>query len=344
MIAEYLNTLYIMKDGARVRLDHDTVRVECDGEKALQVPILHLCGLVVFGSIPVSPRVISRFCEDGRAIVFLTRGGRFIGRVAGPISGNVLLRRAQYAAIDDSEKKVELARAFVAGKLQNSRSMLQRSARDAGDPASRTALTAAAKRIAKQITSLPDAETVDQVRGIEGEAAAAVFGVFTHMVTSDRDAFALASRTRRPPLDRSNCLLSFLYALLASDCTGALESVGLDPQAGYLHALRPGKPALTLDLMEEFRPVLADRLTLTLINRKQVTIDHFVTREGGAVSLTDDGRKLVVGAYQSRKADEVPHPLLKRSIPLGIVPHVQARLLARHLRGDTAVYVPYRAR
>lgn len=342
MISEFLNTLYVMQDGARVRLDHDSLRVEVEGEQALQVPILHLGGLCVFGSVSVSSGVIRRFCEDGRGITFMSRSGSFVGRVVGPVSGNVLLRQAQYRAIDDADLCRSIARAVVAGKLQNSRSLLQRSVRDASQKRSVERLQAAVDALATSIGTLPDTNDIDAMRGIEGEGARKVFSVFDLMFTRQRDDFRVVGRTRRPPLDRTNALLSFFFALLAKDCTGALEAAGLDPQAGFFHTLRPGRPALSLDLMEEMRPVLGDRLVVTLVNRAQVTADHFTTRPGGSVSLTDAGRKAAVVAYQSRKADEVMHSVLNRKVPLGLVPHVQARMLARMLRGDLDAYVPFR--
>lgn len=342
MISQLLNTLYVMQEQARVRLDHDTVVVDVEDEKALQVPLLHLGGLVTFGNVLVSPKVIERFCEDGRSIVYMSYSGRFIGRVYGPTAGNVLLRQAQYRAVDDQPTCLTLAKSFAAGKLQNQRSMLQRSARDAKTKEARDHLLAAAENAGRSVVQLEGAASVDEVRGIEGGAARAVFAVFDRMFTRERDAFRVGGRSRRPPLDRTNAVLSFLYALLASDCGAALESVGLDPQAGFLHALRPGKPALTLDLMEELRPILADRLTVTLVNRGQLEEDDFVIRDGGAVHLSDEARKRVIVAYQKRKSDEVQHPALNRQLPFGLVAHVQARLLARLLRGDLHSYVPFR--
>jgi CRISPR-associated protein Cas1 len=313
-----------------------------EDEPDLQVPLIHLSGLVVFGDVLVTPAVVARFMEDGRSIVFLSRSGRFVGRMHGPTTGNVLLRQAQYRSIDDQTVALRLARDFVAGKVQNSRDMVLRRARDTRRPSSSTRLRAVATDLATMLPALIEAPSLDAIRGIEGEAARAVFGVFNELLTSSRETFAIDHRTRRPPLDRTNCLLSFLYALLRADCSAALEAVGLDPQAGFLHALRPGRPALALDLMEEFRPVLGDRLALTLINREQIDHDDFEVRRNGAVSLTDEGRKKVVVAYQKRKADEVPHAVLKQDVPLGLVPHLQARLIARFLRGDVPAYVPFR--
>ena len=286
--------------------------------------------------------LIHRCAGDGRAIVFFddrTAGSK--ARVNGPATGNVLLRRAQHLALSDSNCLLTIARAVVAGKLQNARSSLLRTGRDSKDADDAAALTLAAQTIARSIVQLEKAATLDQIRGVEGDAGRAYFAAFNHMIREDRPSFAITGRSRRPPRDRTNALLSFLYALLANDCTSAAEGVGLDPQVGFLHCLRPGRPALALDLMEELRPVLADRLALTLINRRQVVAKDFEERPGGAVSLAETGRKAVVVAYQKRKQDEVPHLVLDRSVPLGLVPHLQSRLLARFLRGDLESYPPF---
>ena len=341
---QILNTLYVTTDHAYVHVDHQTLRVDIDGKTELQVPLMHLGSVVVFGNVLVSPKMIHRCTEDGREIVFLDRNGRFKGRVVGPTSGNVLLRQAQYAVAADQQRTASIARNMVAGKIQNARGVVQRAARDAGDEDDAAALRACAKRMADILPSLPQSEQLDQIRGLEGVAARTYFGAFRRMVCSDREAFGLTGRNKRPPRDRINALLSFLYVLLLNDCTAAAEGVGLDPQVGYLHALRPGRAALALDLMEEFRAPLADRLALTLVNRRQVRPQHFVERPGGAVHLDDDGRKQVVIAYQKRKQEAIHHQLLQRKMPFGLAPHVQARLLARVLRGDMDEYVPARCR
>ena len=255
--------------------------------------------------------------------------------------GNVLLRRAQHLALSDPEQPGRVARQIVAAKIQNSRRLLQRAARDAREPTHREPLQQAGGALAEILTRLKAVTDLNAVRGHEGDAARTYFGVFGHMLRGQPDDFGFDGRTRRPPRDRTNAVLSFLYALLRNECAGALEGVGLDPQVGYLHALRPGRPALALDLMEELRSVVADRLTLTLINRRQLQAKHFQDLPGGAVHLTDDGRRTVLKAYQRRKEEEVPHRVLKRNLPLGLVPSVQARLLARHLRGDLRDYPPY---
>lgn len=341
---ELLNTLYVQTQGAVLHLDHDTVKVEIERELKLRLPLLRLSGIVVFGRVTITPFLIQRCAEDGRSLVWLDRNGRFKARVEGPARGNVLLRRAQHLALSDAKRTLGIARQIVAAKLQNSRQILLRGAREASAEAARTALAEAAGRIAEILGRLSESRTLDELRGAEGDAARSYFGVFGYHVRADQEAFAMDGRTRRPPRDRVNAVLSFLYALLRAECIAGLESVGLDPQVGFLHALRPGRPALALDLMEEFRPIIADRLALALINRRQVQAQHFANLPGGAVHLNDDGRKIVLGAYQQRKEEEISHRMLEQKIPLGLVPYIQARLLARYLRGDLEAYPPYLAR
>lgn len=336
-----LNTLFVQTSGAYVRLDHETLKVEIDGEVRLQVPLHHLGGLVLFGEVMVTPALMSRCAQDGRAVIWLSRGGRFLGRLEGPVSGNILLRRAQHEHLGQPDSCLNLARNMVAGKVQNQRSLVLRSARDAEHSEDHDALQRTAHLLAEIIRQLPKAADLDSLRGLEGEASHFVFSSFTHMILTDRATFAISGRSRRPPLDPTNALLSFLYALLLSDCVAGAQGVGLDPQMGFLHGLRPGRPSLGLDLMEEMRPVLADRLALTLMNRRQVTGQDFDRRPGGAALLNESGRKKVVVAYQERKQEEIFHPVVQQKMPLGLVPHIQARLLARHLRGDLEAYPPY---
>lgn len=340
---ELLNTLYVLTPGASLHLDHDAVRVVIDGETQLRAPLVRLDGLVLFGAVSVSPWLIHRCADDGRAITFMSRGGRFKARLEGPVRGNVFLRRSQHLASDDADLSARLARQFVAGKVQNSRLVLLRGARDSTGEWS-DALQQGAERLDGVLRRLPSIEGLDVVRGAEGEAARGYFNAFGALIRVRDESFAFDRRTRRPPRDRTNALLSFLYALLRQECAGALEGVGLDPQVGFLHALRPGRPALALDLMEEFRALVADRLAVTLINRRQIQADDFEVQEGGAVQLTEEGRRSVLSAYQERKKRLVRHRLLRQKVALGLVPHVQARLLARHLRGDLAHYPPYVAR
>lgn len=337
---ELLNVLYVQTQGAVLHVEHDTVRVELEGETRLRAPLIRLAGIVVFGRVTVTPFLIQRCAEDGRSLIWLTTTGRFSARVEGETRGNVLLRRAQHLALSDEERPRDIARQFVAAKVQNSRNLLLRGARETPEGPQAANLAQAAQRLADSLERLRSARSLDEVRGVEGDAARSYFEGFWQMVRTD-DAFSAGGRSRRPPRDRVNAMLSFLYALVRNECASALEGVGLDPQVGFLHALRPGRPSLALDLMEELRPVLADRLTLTLINRRQVQPGDFEEFPGGAVYLNDDGRRKVITAYQQRKAEEVTHRVLKQKVPLGLVPHVQARLLARHLRRELPDYPPF---
>ncbi|MBI4321531.1 MAG: type I-C CRISPR-associated endonuclease Cas1 [Chloroflexi bacterium] len=338
---ELLNVLYVLTQGATLHLDHDTVRVEVDKETRLRAPLLRLSGIVMFGRVTISPYLVERCAEDGRGVVWLDRRGRFRARMEGPTQGNVLLRRAQHLALSEEDRPWQIARQIVAAKIQNSRQVILRAAREAHEDADAAALRDEGERLAGILVRLREVRDLDIVRGAEGEAARAYFGVFGRMIRADRATFAPAGRTRRPPRDPTNAVLSFLYALLRTECSSGLESVGLDPQVGYLHALRPGRPALALDLMEELRPVLADRLAITLVNRRQLKADDFEQTPDGGVLLNDRGRRTVVTAYQRRKEEEIEHRVLRQKAPLGLVPHVQARLLARHLRGDLKEYLPF---
>lgn len=344
MAHELLNTLYVTTQGAYVHVDHRTLKVEADGETLLQVPVHHLGAVVCFGRVSVSPAAMAQCAEDQRDLVFLSRGGRFRAKVVGPTSGNVLLRLAQHQAYQDLDRSADIARNIVAAKVQNSRLLLMREARQTADAEAENALRDAARSMATTIEDLGKTDSMNAVRGNEGRAGALYFSVFNHLVRAPDDAFTFDGRNRRPPRDPVNALLSFLYALVRVECQAACEGVGLDPQIGFLHVARPGRPSLALDLMEEFRPFLADRLALTLINRRQLTPEHFSTSLGGGVSLTEDGRKTLLVAYQKRKAEEITHPVAQRKTPIGLIPHLQARLLARHLRGDLPHYPAFVAR
>jgi len=344
MSRQLLNTLFVMTPGAYARLDGDTAVVEHEGQRLVQAPLHQIGSVVAFEGVGVSTALLMRCAEDGRSVTLLDYAGRFKARVEGPESGNVLLRRAQFQASLDPVGSASIARNIVGGKIRNARQTLQRAARDARDAEAGAELRSAAQGLAAMLESLPSAADLDAIRGVEGNAASIYFAAFGRMITRPPAEFAFKVRTRRPPRDRVNALLSFLYALLQSDCCAAAEGVGLDPQVGFLHAVRPGRPALGLDLMEEFRSVVSDRLALNLINRRQLTPDHFEERRGGSVLLSEDGRRTVLVAYQTRKKEEVNHPFLQARVPIGLLPHVQARLLARHLRGDMQGYLPYVAR
>jgi len=340
-VKELLNTLFVTSPYAYLRLDHDTVRVEVERELRLQAPLLKLSAIVVFGDTMISPALLHRCADDHRSVVFLDAQGRFKARLEGPTGGNVLLRRAQHLALSDETRRTTIARNILAGKLRNSRQLVLRSARESADWSDRAELQDTARALDAVLGRLPGREHVDLLRGDEGEAGRLYFSSFDRMVRSDRETFRFVRRTRRPPRDPLNAVLSFLYTLLRGDCTAALEGVGLDPQVGYLHSLRPGRPALALDLMEELRPVMADRLALSLINLRQLQASDFETFPGGAVYLNETGRKTVLIAYQKRKEQEVDHRVIGKKAPLGLVPHLQARLLARHLRDDLDYYLPF---
>jgi CRISPR-associated protein Cas1 len=340
-----LNTLYVMTGGSYLHLDNDTVRIEVDRETKLRVPLHHLQAIVTFGNVLTSPALIGRCAQDGIGVTLLDRNGRFQARVEGPVSGNVLLRKAQFNASVDPVATLKLARNIVAGKLRNSRTVLQRGARETKAQADREALEAAVRRFDASLRAAKATGDIESLRGVEGEAARTYFTVFNRMVRTDlRDDFAMDGRTRRPPRDRMNAMLSFLYTLLTHECRSALETVGLDPQVGFLHVLRPGRPALALDLVEEFRAVLADRVALTLINRGQIKVGDFRVTEGGAVLMNDDTRRTVGVAWQQRKQETLMHPLIESEMPIGLLPQIQARLLARTLRGETEAYLPFVAR
>lgn len=338
---ELLNVLYVLTQGAVLHLDHDAVRVEVEGATALRLPLIRLSAIVLLGRVTVTPFFIQRCAEDGRSLVWLDRGGRFKARIEGPMKGNVLLRREQHLALSDRERTSRIARQFVAGKLQNCRQVLLRAARELQRSGLPAELSDPIAHLARALERLRECSDIDTIRGIEGEGARVYFPALAGLLKPAGPDLRMGARTRRPPLDRVNALLSFLYALLRAECASALEGVGLDPQVGFLHSLRPGRPALALDLMEELRPVLADRLAVTLINRRQLEAGDFEVFPGGAVNLSEEGRRTTIAAFQRRKSDELAHRAIRQKVPLGLVCHVQARLLARHLRGDLAEYPPF---
>jgi CRISP-associated protein Cas1 len=338
---QLLNTLYVTAPESYLRLDNNTLRVEIESELKLQVPLHHLGAVVCFGHVGVSLPLMHRLADDAIALVLLDTNGRYKARLEGATAGNVLLRQAQHRQSSNVDFALAVARACVAGKLKNSRHSLLRGAREAKAENDVAALGRGADDLAASLRSLADARDLDSVRGVEGDAARKYFGCLNLLVRADlRADFAMDGRTRRPPRDRLNALMSFIYSMWMNDCRSACEAAGLDPQVGFLHALRPGRAALALDLMEEFRPI-ADRLALTLINRNQIGARDFNLREGGAVELVSDARKTVVVAYQERKQELLTHPLLAQSAPLGVIALVQARLLARVVRGETEGYVPF---
>lgn len=336
-----LNTLFVTVPEAYIHRDGDQVVVKVDHVEKIRLPIHTLSGIVCIGPVTTSPFALQLAAEAGVCVSFLTAEGRFMARVEGPVRGNVLLRREQYRRADHPGASAALARAFVTAKLANSRIVLQRALRDHGGGAADARIAAAVDSIARTARALQQDLPLDRVRGFEGEAAEAYFGVLDDLIIADKDTFRFGGRSRRPPLDPVNALLSFIYTLLVHDIRGALEAVGLDPAVGFLHRDRPGRPSLALDLMEEFRPLLADRLALTLINRQQLHPDGFKRTESGGWTMDDANRKQVLIAWQKRKQEEVVHPFLGEKVPLGLLPYTQALLLARHLRGDHDAYPPF---
>jgi CRISP-associated protein Cas1 len=337
-----LNTVYVTTLGASLRKDGENLVVTVDSEERGRVPLHMIASLVLFGAIHISPALIGACASGGITIVLLDRIGRFQARVDGPVSGNVLLRRAQYRAADVPD---EIVRSLVAGKVSNQRAVLMRHLRDYGEEIpgeDRQQVSTVVERLGDILrrVGLGDLDC-EALRGAEGEAAALYFSVFDKLIRSPDPQLRFSGRSRRPPLDPINALLSFLYTLLTHDCRAAAESVGLDPAVGFLHRDRPGRPSLALDLMEELRPVFADRLALSLVNRKQLQTADFERQDSGAVFLTDAGRKTVIEAWQDRKKEERRHPFLDEVAPLGLVPFLQAQMLSRHLRCDLDAYPPW---
>ena len=338
---QLLNTLFVTTQGSYLSKKGDTVLVNVEKETKLRIPIHTLGSIVCFGNVGCSPFLMGLCGEKNVHLSFLTENGRFLARVHGPVNGNVLLRKEQYRRSDSLKDSGEIARSIVLAKIANCRVVLQRALRDRTDTSPDDSLSKSLNDLAGSLDDLKSPAVLDTVRGVEGIAANTYFGVFDHLVTVDKGAFYFRDRNRRPPLDNVNALLSFVYTLLVHDISAALEAVGLDPAVGFLHRDRPGRPSLSLDLMEEFRPYLADRLVLSLINRQQVKSLGFQKTESGAVTMDDDTRKTVLVAWQKRKQEEIVHPFLQEKIKVGLVPHVQAMLMARFLRGDLDGYPPF---
>jgi CRISP-associated protein Cas1 len=337
----HLNTLFVTTQSSRLGKEGEAIVARIDGEIAARFPLLALSGVVCFGNVFVTPPLMASCAEHGVSLTFLTERGRFLAKVVGRTNGNVLLRREQYRRADDDGATTTIARAFIAAKIANGRAVLQRALRDRPGCPGETALRDVVPQLSALLGLLLRSTSLDESRGFEGAAAREYFSVFDHLITQQKDAFFFRERSRRPPLDNVNALLSFLYTLLMNDIVSALESVGLDPAVGYLHRDRPGRPGLALDLMEELRSSLADRLALSLINLRQIDEADFDKVETGGVTLTSDGRKKVLVAYQKRKDEEILHPFLEEKLTVGLIPHVQALLLARHLRGDLDGYPPF---
>lgn len=331
-----LNTLYITRQETYLHKERETIVIKQGGDKLAQFPALSIGGILCFGQVSMSPFLMGYCAEKSIGVAFYTEYGRFLARIQGRQTGNVLLRRAQYRWADDTEKSTSISRLIVAAKVANSRSVLLRELRNHGN---NDTIRKAADRLAVNLRRVKHATSVEESMGMEGDAASTYFDVFNDLLKGS--SFAFGGRVRRPPTDAVNALLSFVYSLITQECISALYGVGLDPFVGFLHKDRPGRASLALDLLEEFRAFWADRFVLTLINRRQMQLNDFVAEASGAVRLTEDARKRLLTAYQERKQVEVLHPYLEESVPIGLLPHCQAMLLARHIRGDTKFYTPY---
>lgn len=337
-----LNTLYVTTPEAYLSRDGDNVVVSVDSKERFRAPVHNLEGVVCFSYLGASPALMGLCCERGVPVCFLSQSGRFMARVTGRVTGNVLLRRKQYRVADAGLPG--LPSAFVAGKVLNSRSVLLRFLRDHKEKSGTHEVEVVARRLLAYWQRLPECDTIGTLRGLEGDAAREYYSVFDHLITNPAGPLRFRGRSRRPPRDPVNALLSFFYTLLAFDCASALETVGLDPQVGFLHRDRPGRLSLALDLMEELRPYLVDRFVLTLINNGQVTPEGFYRKESGAVIMEEPVRKAVLAEWQHRKRDEITHPFLEEKVSIGLIPYAQALLLARHLRGDLEDYPPFLVR
>ena len=337
-----LNVLYVTNPDSYLVKDGDTVIVRVKEEKIARIPLLNLEGIVCFGYMGMSPQLMGECADRNIGVSFVSPSGRFLARVSGRVSGNVLLRKRQYALSDDPVVSAEIALACVFGKLLNQRTVLNRFRRDHPQYITDRFLENV-NRITEVIEFLKDMKeySLEVIRGYEGFSSKYYFDCFDDLILSDDEVFFFEIRTKRPPLDRVNAMLSFVYTLISHDIRSALETVGLDPQVGFLHRDRPGRVSLALDLMEEVRPYLGDRLVLTMINNRSIHADDFTVKENGAVYMNDVGRKKVLSEWQLRKKDFVMHPYLNEKIPIGLIPYAQAMLLARFIRGDIDGYPPF---
>lgn len=333
-----LNTLYVTTPEAYLSKDGLNVVVSVDKEERLRIPVMNLESIVTFGYMGASPGLMKLCTDNNVSLVFMTPQGRFIGRIQGATRGNVLLRKKQYSLSEDENVALHLAKLFITGKVFNTRSVLQRFIRDNGpDEEVETVI----KQLDWRKNRILEVRDLDTLRGEEGQAANTYFGVFDHLILHQKEDFPFHGRSRRPPKDEVNAMLSFVYTLIANDIAAALESVGLDPYVGFMHALRPGRTSLALDMMEELRAYLGDRLVLSMINRRQVSKKDFIRQGDESFVMTDDCRKELISNWQKRKKELIEHPYLKEKIPVGLIPYTQALLLARYLREDLDDYPVY---
>ncbi|MEE0914519.1 MAG: type I-C CRISPR-associated endonuclease Cas1c [Ruminococcus sp.] len=336
-----LNTLYITSFEKYLSLDGETVVVTENNIECARIPLHNLESIVTMGYAGVSPALLGKCAEYGIVISFLSRSGRFLAHSVGPYNGNVILRKTQYRYSDDEEKCTSISQNIITGKLFNSRSVIERAIRDYSASLDVSKLKKVSDDLKISMSSIEQCQNTEQLRGIEGEAASRYFSVFDDLILQQKKDFSFLTRVRRPPTDEVNAMLSFSYTLLNSMTTSALYCVGLDPYVGFMHKDRPGRTSLSLDLMEELRSVFADRFVLTMINKRIINKKDFFTKENGAVYFTDDGKKKFLQSWQSKKQNTIMHPFLKEKVEWGMVPYVQALLLARFLRGDIDGYPPF---
>jgi len=336
-----LNTLYVTTPESYLARDGENVVIRVNNEDKFRIPIHNLEGIVCFGYPGASPRLMQLCSDNNVGLSFLTPHGKFLARVNGRVRGNVLLRRTQYRRADSPRESLEIAKSFITGKIVNCRTVLGRGIRDHGDVIDCDKVRAVDALLIENLLKIENCSSADTLRGIEGNCAKFYFIMLDDLILRQKEDFYLVERNRRPPLDNMNALLSFLYTLLAHEVESALETVGLDPYVGFFHTDRPGRASLALDMMEELRPFMAERLALNLVNMRQINGDDFLKKENGGVIMTDSGRKEVIGAWQKRKRDVITHPYLNEKIPIGLLPYVQAMLMARFLRGDIDGYPPY---
>ncbi len=337
----FLNTLYITTQKTYLHKKGEAVEVIIDDKTVASIPMITLDSIVCFGNIYVSPFLLGSAPEHNITISFLSETGKFLARVQGPVAGNVLLRKAQYRISDDKEKSAKAAKYFIMGKIANQRTVLQRAIRDHKDRINVSKVQTAILELANSLEKLDNEKNLDKIRGIEGDAAETYFSVFDELITSQKEGFKFEGRNRRPPLDKVNAMLSYVYTLLYHDMISSLECVGLDPAVGFMHRDRPGRLSLALDLVEEFRSFFADRLVLSLINRNEVQPEQFETTASGAVNMNDEARKTIITAYQKKKEAVVNHPYVEKKMHMAILFHTQAQLLARFVRGDIDGYPVY---
>ena len=336
-----LNTLYITTENGYLHKDGENVALKVEGSTKFTMPIHNIEGIVCIGNIGVSAHLMGFCAERGVALSFVSEYGKFMSRSIGKTQGNVLVRKKLYRMSDDPEASLEVARNFILGKVHNCRMVLERGRRDHKETIDDEAVAECADYLKARLVKISQAGGLELLRGLEGECAKTYFEGFDHLILVDKEEFFMTSRTRRPPLDNMNAILSYLYVLLMHDVQAALESAGLDSYVGFLHRDRPGRASLALDLMEELRPYLADRLALSLVNRKQLAGKDFMQKESGAVLMSDDARKTLLTAWQKRKKEEITHPFINEKISIGLIPHVQAMLLARYIRGELEGYPPF---